>query len=68
MAKIFKSIMSIFSPAAMVAKTVSMPDPGSATAKIAATKKVQERKKSGREGTIFTGGGAYTGANLGGTA
>lgn len=43
-----------------------MPDPNSTTAKIAAQKKVQARKASGREGTIF--GGAYQNANLGGTA
>jgi hypothetical protein len=67
MGSIVKAITGIFkTPKMPKIETPVMPDPGSTTAKIAATKKIQERKKSGREGTIF--GGAYQNANLGGTA
>lgn len=44
-----------------------LPDPENPEAKLAAQKKLRQRAKGGREGTIFTGG-AYGGQNLGGTA
>lgn len=71
MANLVKSLGSMIgglfsAPKIPKVSTPVMPDPNSTTAKLAAQKKVNERKKSGREGTIF--GGAYQNANLGGTA
>lgn len=72
MAKIFKAITGaiggLFKTPALP-KAISMPDPGSTTAKLAAQKKLDAKRKGGREGTIYSqGGGAYQGINLGGTA
>lgn len=44
----------------------AMPDPGSAAAKIAAREKVEEKRKRGRQGTIYTGQ-SYSNQSLGGT-
>lgn len=44
-----------------------LPDPEDPEAKLAVQKRLRDRAKAGREGTIFTGG-AYGGNNLGGTA
>ena len=70
MGNIVKSITSVIgglfkTPKIPKISAPVLPDPNSTTAKIAATKKIQERKKAGREGTIF--GGAYNNLNLGGT-
>lgn len=48
--------------------SVAMPDPGSAASKLAMSKKMDARRARGRESTIYSGGGAYGGLNLGGTA
>jgi len=45
---------------------VFMPDPGSAASKLAARRKLESRRGSGRESTIMSGN-AYSGLNLGGT-
>lgn len=72
MSKIFKAITGaiggLFKTPA-VPKPQAMPDPGSTTARLAAQKKLDEKRKGGRESTIYSqgGGGAYTGTNLGGT-
>jgi hypothetical protein len=70
MGKIAKVIGGLFKPKLPEIITPKMPDLGSPEAKLAARKKLQDRGKRGREGTIYGGaaGGAYTGANLGGTA
>lgn len=60
----------IFSPVA-TPETPAMPDPNSAASKLDAQKKLAMKAKGGRAGTIYTdpsGGGAYGGSNLGGTA
>lgn len=44
-----------------------IPDPESATARLAATKTLRARAKRGREGTIYSQGGSYGGTNLAGT-
>lgn len=68
MSKVFKAIGGIFSSKMPKIDVPSMPDPESAAAKLASRRKVESRRKEGREGTIYTrGGGAYTGSNLAGT-
>lgn len=72
MSSVFKSIgkfvSTLFKGPVMPKMDIpAMPDPGSAAAKIAVTKKLQARKNAGREGTIYSGG-AYGGLNLGGTS
>lgn len=70
MGGIVSAISGMFAPKMPKIKTPSMPDPESPSLKMAAKKKVESRRKDGRAGTIFTSGssGAYSGANLGGTA
>lgn len=72
MSKVVKAITGVISkimPKVPKIQTPIMPDPGSAASKLAMTKRMNERKGRGREGTIYTGsGGAYGGLNLGGTA
>ena len=58
----------IFSPAAAAPETPSMPDPNSASSKLAAQKKLALKAKGGRAGTIYGDGSSYGGSNLGGTA
>lgn len=73
MSSVFRAIGSIFkAPKIKVPDlkpaAVPMPDQESPTAKLAARAKVAARNKSGRSGTIYSGGGgAYAGQNLGGT-
>jgi hypothetical protein len=74
MAKAFKAISKLVGkilPSGKLPKLglagMMMPDPGSTGAKLAARKKIEARGTKGREGTIYSGG-AYGGANLGGTA
>lgn len=72
MSKIFKALTGaiggLFSTPKLP-KALAMPDPGSTTSKIAAQKKLDEKRKGGRDSTIYSNaGGAYTGTNLGGTA
>lgn len=73
MGNIMKSIGSIFMPKVPkvnVPTPPAMPDPEAPGLKIAARKQVEERRKRGRAGTIYTGTGApntYTNQNLGGT-
>lgn len=71
MSSVFKAISkfvkSVVSPKIPEIAPMFMPDPGAAGAKAAARKKMDEKKKSGREGTIYSGG-AYGGLNLGGTS
>lgn len=72
MSKVFKAIGSLVSkimPSTKMPKIESafMPDPGSTTAKLAARKKIEAKRGSGREGTIYSGN-AYGGLNLGGTS
>ena len=47
-----------------------LPDPGAFSTKLAARKKQdkERKKRGGRDSTIRTGGGNYSGSNLGGTA
>lgn len=67
MSKVVKAVTSLFQkPTIPKLETPFMPDPGSASSKMAAQAKIAKRKKEGREGTIYTGG-AYSGSNLGGT-
>lgn len=69
MGKALKAITGIFQPMKLpkeATQVPTMPDPGSAAAKLDAVKKVRQRAKSGREGTIYSG--AYGGQNLAGTA
>lgn len=59
----------LFSPTPdLKVDTPAMPDPNSAASKLAAQKKVAARTQTGRSGTIYSGGGSYSGANLGGTS
>jgi hypothetical protein len=44
----------------------AMPDPGDPGLKMAARKKIEERRAKGREGTIYTNPN-YSNQNLGGT-
>ena len=68
MSSVFKAIGGIFSSKMPKVKVPSMPDPESPAVKLAARRKVESRRKEGREGTIYTrSGGAYTGSNLAGT-
>ncbi len=71
MGKIIKAVTGIFAaPKMPEIKTPTMPDPGSAVAKVAARRKVEGRRKEGRAGTIYTSNssGAYGSQNLGGTS
>lgn len=70
MGGIVSAISGMFAPKMPKIKTPPMPDPENPAIKVAAKKKVEARRKEGRAGTIFTAGssGAYSGANLGGTA
>lgn len=72
MSSVFKAIgkfvKQIFNPKIPKMPQISMPDPGSAAAQLAARRKVDARRGSGRESTIMSGGNAYTGLNLGGTS
>ncbi|MGH2620737.1 MAG: hypothetical protein ACRDHG_09235 [Anaerolineales bacterium] len=52
-------------PPKVQAPTMRMPDLDAPSARLAARRKAEERKKKGREGTID---GAYTNTNLGGSA
>jgi hypothetical protein len=67
MSKIVKAITKLFTPKIPKVVTPFMPDPGSAASKLAAQQKVENRKKNGRDSTIYSGA-AYGGQNLGGTA
>lgn len=71
MSSVFKAIgkfvKQIFNPKLPEMPSIAMPDPGSAATKLAARRKQEGRRGSGREGTIMTGGSAYSGLNLGGT-
>lgn len=71
MSKVFKAITGIISK--IMPKTPKidipvMPDPGSTASKLAMAKKMEARRGRGRESTIYSGGGAYSGLNLGGTS
>lgn len=71
MGSVMKAIGSIFAPktpkmSGAAAMAPAMPDPESPALKLAARKKVEERRAKGREGTIYTGG-SYSNQNLGGT-
>ena len=69
MGNIMKSIGQIFSPKIPSAKLPAlpaMPDPEAPALKIAARKKVEEKRTRGREGTIYSGG-SYSNQNLAGT-
>jgi len=74
MSKIFKSITKLVGglfkmPSVNTQKAIAMPDPGSTTAKLAAQKKLDARRRGGRDSTIYSNqGGAYQGTNLAGTA
>lgn len=71
MSGVMKAIGSIFSPktvAPPAAAVTRMPDPQDPQLAIAARKKVEDRRKNGRAGTIYTSGSSYSGQNLGGTA
>ncbi len=73
MSKVFKAISSLVSkilPSTKMPKieTPFMPDPGSTSARLAARKKMDAKKQTGREGTIYTNKSAYGGLNLGGTS
>lgn len=65
-----KMVSNIFNPAAAaeVARPFVLPARNETTAKVAAQKKIGERRKRGREGTIYTDKSSYSGTNLGGTA
>lgn len=72
MSKAFKAIGGLISkliPMPQMPKIdiPAMPDPGSTMSRLAAQKKIASKSKSGREGTIYSGG-SYGGSNLGGTA
>ena len=70
MSSVFKAIgkfvSSIFKPQMPNTPVMAMPDPGSAASKLAARRKLESRRGSGRESTIMSGN-AYSGLNLGGT-
>ena len=70
MSSVFKAIgkfvKQIVSPTMPKLPQVFMPDPGSAASKLAARRKLESRRGSGRESTIMSGN-AYSGLNLGGT-
>lgn len=63
-----KFVSNIFSPKMPSMPQIAMPDPGSAATKLAARRKMDARRGSGRESTIMSGNNAYTGLNLGGTS
>jgi hypothetical protein len=66
-----KAVGSIFKAPKMPSiSTPKMPDPGTFQTKLAARRTAREdkKKRGGRESTVKTGGGNYSGANLGGTA
>lgn len=70
MANVMKSIGQMISPTAKTAKLPTlpaMPDPEAPALKLAARKKVEERRARGREGTIYSGG-SYSNQSLGGTS
>jgi len=70
MSSVFKAIgkfvKQIFKPQMPNIPVMAMPDPGSAASKLAARRKLDGRRGSGRESTIMCGN-AYSGLNLGGT-
>jgi hypothetical protein len=70
MSKVMKAVTGIFAPKMpKPAPTPAMPDPESVPNVLAARKKVEERRASGRAGTIYTNSsGAYSGNNLAGTS
>lgn len=71
MAKVMKAITGIIGkimPKTPKIDVPVMPDPGSAASKLAMAKKIDQRRGRGRESTIYSGGGAYGGLNLGGTS
>lgn len=72
MAKVMKAITGLIGkilPKAPKIDIPVMPDPGSTASMLAMSRKMNERKGRGREGTIYSGaGGAYGGLNLGGTS
>lgn len=70
MSKVMKAVTGMFTPKMpKMQPTPSMPDPESVPAKLAARKKIEEGRKSGRAGTIYTSNsGAYSSNNLAGTA
>lgn len=70
MSKVFKAIGGLVGKLLPSAKEGGLaqaifPDRGSTASKLAARKKVEDRSKGGREGTIYSG--AYSGSNLAGT-
>jgi hypothetical protein len=70
MSKVMKAVTGIFAPKIpKPAPTPAMPDPESVPNILAARKKIEEGRKAGRAGTIYTSSsGAYDKSNLGGTA
>lgn len=70
MNKILKAVGSIFKPKMPDVPSFKMPVADNFGTQREALKKVRERSKRGREGTIYTGGtpAPFTGTNLGGTA
>jgi len=72
MSGIMSAIGGLFAPKVKMpeVKTPQMPDPENPALKLAAKRKMADRNKEGRAGTIFTSGssGAYTGSNLAATA
>lgn len=62
-----KAVTSLFkTPKAVKPTIIPTADPESAAAKLASVKKLRERSRKGREGTIYSQ--AYSGQALGGTA
>lgn len=72
MGNVMKAIGSVFAPKmpkvpkAAATAIPAMPDPAAPALRLAARQKEEERRKKGREGTIYTGG-SYANQNLGGT-
>jgi len=71
MGSVMKAIGGMFAPkmpkAEKPAPAPAMPDPAAPAARLAARKKVEEKRERGRAGTIYTGG-SYSNQNLGGTS
>lgn len=66
-----KAIGNLFSPPKMKAPAISaMPTPDTFQQKLAARTdaRIDRRKRKGRDATIKTAGGMYSGSNLGGTS
>lgn len=71
MSGVADTIKNIFNPPEIEVPSVSaprLPDPKNPVAIAAQRRKQRERARRGRQGTIFSQGGAYSGTNLGGTA